>query len=96
MVFGWDRGNFLCRGLYGAVLLILHESSSDSKPVLLKSQRLFCSLCCPANEGAGEWGDVQGNDVCLPKKLLSVMSLAFLGVAEYLLVNGKQGMNSWN
>lgn len=38
--------------------------------------------------------DFQRDGVCLPKKLLHVMSPAFLEVAEHLPGDGKQGMSS--
>lgn len=33
--FGWDRVNFLCRGLYDVVFCILNENSGDDMPMFL-------------------------------------------------------------
>jgi len=50
-----------------------------------EKRHIYMASCSPIKaEGRKERGDVQRDDVCLPKKLLCRMSPASLQVAEYL------------
>lgn len=75
----------------------MHEELRGTEPELLaqtgETDIPYCMVSCSAIKAGvkrEKWENVQSDDICLPKKLLGVMSPDYLGVAEHLPAQGIQ------